>query len=67
MLNRSKLIIGCPVTFAVKKVYSFPEHKNSGDTKLQRTNAPIKWRVILSNILKSCEEKKSKDAELPRQ
>ena len=36
--------IGCPMTFAVKKVYSFPEHKTLADTKRQRTNAPYKMR-----------------------
>ena len=59
--------VGCPVTFAVKKIYSFPEHKISADTKRQRTNASIKLRDILSNILKSCEEKKSRDFRLPGQ
>ena len=59
--------VGCPVTFAVKKIYSFPEHKISADTKRQRTNASIKLRDILSNILKSCEEKKSRDFKLPGQ
>ena len=53
--------VGCPVTFAVKKIYSFPEYKISTDTKRQLTNASIKLRDILSNILKSCEEKKSRD------
>ena len=59
--------VGCPVTFAVKKIYSFPEYKISADTKRQRTNASIKLRDILSNILKSCEEKKSRDFKLPEQ
>ena len=52
--------VGCLVTFAVNKIYSFPERKISADTKRQRTNASIKLRDILSNILKSCEEKKSR-------
>ena len=52
--------VGCLVTFAVKKIYSFPERKISADTKRQRTNASKKLRDILSNILKSCEEKKSR-------
>ena len=52
--------VGCLVTFAVKKIYSFAERKISADTKRQRTNASIKLRDILSNILKSCEEKKSR-------
>ena len=56
--------VGCPVTFAVKKIYSFPEHKISADTKRQRTNASVKLRDILSNILKSSEEKKSRDFKL---
>ena len=59
--------VGCPVTFAVKKIYSFPEHKISADTKGQRTNASIKLKVILPNVLKSCEEKKSRDFNLPGQ
>ena len=59
--------VGCPVTFAVKKIYSFPEYKISIDTKRQRTNASIKLRDILSNIRKSCEEKKSRDFKLPGQ
>ena len=59
--------VGCPLTFAVKKIYSFPEHKISADTKRQRTNASIKLKDILSNILKSCEEKKSRDFNLPGQ
>ena len=59
--------VGCPVTFAVKKIYSFPEYKISTDTKRQRTNASIKLRDILSNIRKSCEEKKSRDFKLPGQ
>ena len=59
--------VGCPVTFAVKKIYSFPEYKISADTKRQRTNASIKLRDILSNTLKSCEEKKSRDFNLPGQ
>ena len=42
--------VGCPVTFAVKKIYSFPEYKISTDTKRQRTNASIKLTDILSNI-----------------
>ena len=33
-----------PVMFAVKKIYSFPEHKTSADTKRQGTNASIKLR-----------------------
>ena len=36
--------VGCPVTFAVKKVYSFPEHKTLADTKRQRTNVPYKMK-----------------------
>ena len=59
--------VGCLVTFAVKKIYSFPEYKISVDTKCQRTNTSIKLRGILSNILKSCEEKKSRDFKLPGQ
>ena len=59
--------VGCPVTFAVKKIYSFPEHKISADTKRQRTNASIKLKVILPNVLKSCEEKKSRDFNSPGQ
>ena len=59
--------VGCTVTFAVKKIYSFPEQKISADTKRQRTNASIKLRDILSNILKSCEEQKSRDFKLPGQ
>ena len=59
--------VGCPVTFAVKKIYSFPEYKISADTKHQRTNVSKKLRDILSNILKSCEEKKSRDLKLPGQ
>ena len=59
--------IGCPVTFAVKRIYSFPEHKISADTKRQRTNASIKLRDILSNIHKSCEENNSRDFKLPGQ
>ena len=55
------------MTFAVKKIYSFREHKTSADTKCQRTNASIKLRDMLSNILKSCEEKKSRDFKLPGQ
>ena len=58
---------GCPVTFAVKKIYSFPEYKILADTERQRTNASIKLRDILSNILKSCEEKKSRDFKVPRE
>ena len=50
--------VDCPVT---KKVNSFPEYKISADTNRQRTNASIKLRDILSNILKSCEEKKSEN------
>ena len=65
MLNQLKLKnslslqekVGCPVTFVVKKIYSFPEYKISAVTKRQRTNASIKLRVFLSNILKSYEEK----------
>ena len=73
MLNQSKLksystfgwdLVGCLVTFAIKKIYSFPEYKISADTKHQRTNASIKLKDILSNILKSCEEKKSRDFNL---
>ena len=45
MVNQSKLEkltqsskeIRCPVAFAVMKIYSFPEHKNSSDTKRQGT------------------------------
>ena len=59
--------VGCTVTFAVKKIYSFPEQKISADTKRQRPNASIKLRDILSNILKSSEEKKSRDSKLLRQ
>ena len=59
--------VGYPVTFAVKKIYSFPEYKISADTKRQRTNASIKLRDILSSILKSREEKKSRDFKLPGQ
>ena len=59
--------VGCPVTFAVKKIYSFPEYKILADTERQRTNASIKLRDILSNILKSCEEKKSRDFKVPRE
>ena len=58
---------GCPVTFAVKKIYSFPEYKILAHTERQRTNASIKLRDILSNILKSCEEKKSRDFKVPRE
>ena len=58
---------GCPVTFAVKKIYSFPEYKILADTERQRTNACIKLGDILSNILKSCEEKKSRDFKVPRE
>ena len=62
MLNQSKLKkltqpskkVRCPVTFAVKKFYSFPEYKISADTKRHRTNVSMKLRDILSNILKSC-------------
>ena len=36
--------VGCPVTFAVKKVYYFPEHKTLANTKRQITNAPYKMR-----------------------
>ena len=57
--------VGYPVTLAVKKIYSFPEYKISADTKRQGTNVSIKLRYILSNILKSCEEKKSRDFKLP--
>ena len=60
-LNQPPKKFGCPVTFAVKKIYYFPEYKISTDTKRQRTNASIILRDILSNILKSCEEKKSRD------
>ena len=56
--------VGCPVTFVVKKIYSIPEHKISADTKRQRANASIKLRDMLSNILKSCEETKSRDFKL---
>ena len=56
--------VGCTVTFAVKKIYSFLEDKIT-DTKNQRTNVSILWRDILSNILKSCEEKQSRDFKLP--
>ena len=59
--------VGCPVTFAVKKIYSFPEYKISTDTKPQRTNASIKLTDILSNIRKSCDGKKSRDFKLPGQ
>ena len=59
--------VGCPLKFAVKKIYSFSEDKISADTKRQRTNASIKLKDILSNILKSCEEKKSRDFNLPGQ
>ena len=59
--------VGFPVTFAVKKIYSFPEYKISTDSKHQKTNASIKLRDILSNIRKSCEEKKSRDFKLPGQ
>ena len=59
--------VGCPVTFAVKKIYSFPEYKILADTERQRTNACIKLGDILSNILKSCEEKKSRDFKVPRE
>ena len=58
--------VGFSVTFAVKKIYSFPEHKISADTKRQRTSTSIKLKDILSTILKSCEEKKSRDFNLPR-
>ena len=58
---------GCPVTFAVKKIYYFPEYKILAHTERQRTNASIKLRDILSNILKSCEEKKSRDFKVPRE
>ena len=56
--------VGCPVTFSVKKIYSFPEYKISADTKRQRTNASIKLRDILSNLLTSCDEKKFRDFNL---
>ena len=42
--------VGCPVTFAVKKIYSFPECKISTDTKRQRTNVSIK--LTYANLVK---------------
>ena len=36
-LTQSSKEIRCPVAFAVMKIYSFPEHKNSSDTKRQGT------------------------------
>ena len=36
--------VGGPVMFAVTKIYSFPEHKISADTKRQGKNASIKLR-----------------------
>ena len=36
--------VGWPVMFAVTKIYSFPEHKISADTKRQGKNASIKLR-----------------------
>ena len=59
--------VGCPVTFSLKKIYYFWKQKISADTKRQRPNASIKLRDILSNILKSSEEKKSRDSKLLRQ
>ena len=40
--------VGCPATFAVKKIYSFPEYKILADTERQRTNASIKqnWEIF---------------------
>ena len=40
--------VGCPVTFAIKKIYSFPEYKISADTKRQITNASTKLRDNLA-------------------
>ena len=66
-LNQSSKEFRCPVTFAVMKIYSFPEHKNSSDTKRQGINTSLKLKDILSNILQYCEEKKSRDFKLPGQ
>ena len=75
MLNQSKLKnslslqkkLVVPSRLQLRRFILFPEQKNSADTKRQRTNASIKLRDILSNILKSCEEKKSRDFKLPEQ
>ena len=53
------------MTFTVKKIHSFLEYKILAGSKHQKTNASLKLRDILSNILKSCKEKKSRDFKLP--
>ena len=41
-LTKPSKKVGCPLIFAVKKSYTFPEYKISADTKRQRTNTSIK-------------------------